>query len=82
MDGWRLVQAFFLPTETTNHCGPLRFSQGRLPIRVSLKGLTAEDFYRILTEPEHNMIKQQQVRGPASRMPGRGWRRVSKTLHG
>ncbi|KAK9824110.1 hypothetical protein WJX72_007808 [[Myrmecia] bisecta] len=33
--------------------------QGRLPIRVELKGLTANDFYRILTEPEHNMIKQQ-----------------------
>ncbi|KAK9796249.1 hypothetical protein WJX73_002480 [Symbiochloris irregularis] len=33
--------------------------QGRLPIRVELKGLTAADFYRILTEPEHNMLKQQ-----------------------
>ncbi|MEW5309187.1 MAG: hypothetical protein WDW38_001092 [Sanguina aurantia] len=35
--------------------------QGRLPIRVELKGLTAQDFYRILTEPENNMIRQQQV---------------------
>lgn len=35
--------------------------QGRLPVRVELAGLTAEDFYRILTEPQHNMIKQQQV---------------------
>ncbi|EFN57346.1 hypothetical protein CHLNCDRAFT_56057 [Chlorella variabilis] len=35
--------------------------QGRLPIRVELKGLTAEDFYKILTEPESNMIKQQQA---------------------
>ncbi|KAK9841421.1 hypothetical protein WJX74_005431 [Apatococcus lobatus] len=35
--------------------------QGRLPIRVELKGLTAGDFYRILTEPENNMIKQQQA---------------------
>ncbi|GLC56041.1 hypothetical protein PLESTB_001058200 [Pleodorina starrii] len=34
--------------------------QGRLPIRVELKGLTAEDFYRILTEPDNNMIRQQQ----------------------
>lgn len=34
--------------------------QGRLPIRVELKGLTAEDFYRILTEPENNMLRQQQ----------------------
>jgi ATP-dependent HslUV protease ATP-binding subunit HslU len=33
--------------------------QGRLPVRVELKGLTREDFYRILTEPEGNMIKQQ-----------------------
>ncbi|BBN15108.1 ATP-dependent HslUV protease ATP-binding subunit HslU [Marchantia polymorpha subsp. ruderalis] len=35
--------------------------QGRLPIRVELKGLTREDLYRILTEPETNMIKQQQL---------------------
>lgn len=35
--------------------------QGRLPIRVELKGLTAHDFYRILTEPENNMLKQQQA---------------------
>lgn len=35
--------------------------QGRLPVRVELAGLTAEDFYRILTEPQHNMIRQQQV---------------------
>lgn len=35
--------------------------QGRLPIRVELKGLTAADFYRILTEPENNMIRQQQL---------------------
>lgn len=36
--------------------------QGRLPIRVELKGLTKNDFYRILTEPKNNMIRQQQVR--------------------
>ncbi|GLC73689.1 hypothetical protein PLESTF_001408600 [Pleodorina starrii] len=35
--------------------------QGRLPIRVELKPLTRHDFYRILTEPEYNLIKQQQV---------------------
>ncbi|KAL4448003.1 hypothetical protein ABPG75_005222 [Micractinium tetrahymenae] len=35
--------------------------QGRLPIRVELKGLTADDFHKILTEPESNMIKQQQA---------------------
>jgi len=33
--------------------------QGRLPIRVTLKGLTEEDMYRILTEPKTNLIKQQ-----------------------
>mmetsp|Transcript_777 Transcript_777/g.1020 ORF Transcript_777/g.1020 Transcript_777/m.1020 type:complete len:598 (+) Transcript_777:153-1946(+) len=32
--------------------------QGRLPIRVELKGLTEDDMYRILTEPETNIIKQ------------------------
>eukprot|EP01038_Epipyxis_sp_PR26KG_P009083 gene9083-12249_t len=33
--------------------------QGRLPIRVTLKGLTEDDLYRILTEPVTNLIKQQ-----------------------
>uniref|UniRef100_A0A061RDJ5 ATP-dependent HslUV protease ATP-binding subunit HslU n=1 Tax=Tetraselmis sp. GSL018 TaxID=582737 RepID=A0A061RDJ5_9CHLO len=33
--------------------------QGRLPIRVELKGLSAKDFIRILTEPETNMLRQQ-----------------------
>lgn len=32
--------------------------QGRLPIRVELHALTKEDFVRILTEPEANLIKQ------------------------
>jgi len=32
--------------------------QGRLPIRVELKALTQEDFKRILTEPEHSLVKQ------------------------
>ena len=35
--------------------------QGRLPIRVELKGLTERDLYRILTEPEMNMIEQQRA---------------------
>ncbi len=35
--------------------------QGRLPIRVELKGLGAEEMYRILTEPDSNMIRQQQA---------------------
>jgi len=32
--------------------------QGRLPIRVELGALTREDLRRILTEPEHSLIKQ------------------------
>ena len=32
--------------------------QGRFPIRVELKALTAEDFVRILTEPKNALIKQ------------------------
>ena len=35
--------------------------QGRLPIRVELKALTREDFARILTEPEANLIRQNQA---------------------
>lgn len=33
--------------------------QGRLPIRVELKGLTENDLYRILTEPVANLVRQQ-----------------------
>ncbi len=32
--------------------------QGRLPIRVELAGLTRDDLRRILTEPEHSLLKQ------------------------
>ena len=32
--------------------------QGRFPIRVELKALTAEDFERILLEPENALVKQ------------------------
>ncbi len=35
--------------------------QGRLPIRVELKALTQEDFRRILSEPEANLIRQNQA---------------------
>lgn len=35
--------------------------QGRLPIRVELKPLTREDFRRILTEPEANLVKQYKA---------------------
>ncbi|NLD10037.1 MAG: AAA domain-containing protein, partial [Xanthomonadaceae bacterium] len=35
--------------------------QGRLPIRVELKSLNADDFYRILTEPSSALIKQYKA---------------------
>ncbi len=35
--------------------------QGRLPIRVELKALDADDFKRILTEPEASLIKQYKA---------------------
>jgi ATP-dependent HslUV protease ATP-binding subunit HslU len=35
--------------------------QGRLPIRVELKGLTQDDFRRILTEPDNSLIKQYKA---------------------
>lgn len=35
--------------------------QGRFPIRVELKGLTADDFVRILTEPESALVKQYEA---------------------
>lgn len=33
--------------------------QGRLPIRVELKPLTETEMYRILTEPQNNLVRQQ-----------------------
>ncbi len=35
--------------------------QGRMPIRVELKALSAEDFRRILTEPNASLIKQSMA---------------------
>lgn len=35
--------------------------QGRLPIRVELDNLTAEDFRRILTEPKNALLKQYEA---------------------
>lgn len=34
--------------------------QGRMPIRVNLQGLTKDEMYRILTEPETNLLRQQK----------------------
>jgi ATP-dependent HslUV protease ATP-binding subunit HslU len=35
--------------------------QGRLPIRVELKGLEREDFVRILTETENSLLRQYEA---------------------
>jgi ATP-dependent HslUV protease ATP-binding subunit HslU len=35
--------------------------QGRLPIRVELASLSRADLRRILTEPEHSLLKQYQA---------------------
>ncbi len=35
--------------------------QGRFPLRVELKDLTADDFYRILTEPSNAIVKQYKA---------------------
>ena len=35
--------------------------QGRLPIRVELAALTRDDFRRILTEPEANLLRQHEA---------------------
>ena len=35
--------------------------QGRLPIRVELQALSRDDFRRILTEPEANLIRQYKA---------------------
>eukprot|EP01138_Halocafeteria_seosinensis_P013527 gb/GECG01013816.1/.p1 GENE.gb/GECG01013816.1/~~gb/GECG01013816.1/.p1 ORF type:complete len:547 (+),score=108.10 gb/GECG01013816.1/:1-1641(+) len=48
----------FQETKTSDMLAEL---QGRLPIRVELKGLTAEDMYKVLTEPKANLIVQQKA---------------------
>ncbi len=35
--------------------------QGRFPVRVQLDALTEDDLVRILTEPRHSFLKQQQA---------------------
>ncbi|MCX5682915.1 MAG: ATP-dependent protease ATPase subunit HslU, partial [Planctomycetota bacterium] len=35
--------------------------QGRFPIRVELRDLTADEFVRILTEPDNALVKQQRA---------------------
>lgn len=52
----------FIASGAFHSCKPsdmLAELQGRLPIRVTLDGLTEADMYRILTEPVNNLIRQQ-----------------------
>ena len=52
----------FIASGAFHSCTPsdlLAELQGRLPIRVTLKGLTEDDLYRILTEPISNLLIQQ-----------------------
>jgi len=56
--------------------------QGRLPIRVELRALTAEDFVRILTEPNASLTEQYQAlmatEGVAVRFKADGVKRVAE----
>jgi ATP-dependent HslUV protease ATP-binding subunit HslU len=52
----------FIASGAFHSCKPsdlLAELQGRLPIRVNLKALSENDLYRVLTEPETNLIRQQ-----------------------
>ena len=52
----------FIASGAFHSCSPsdlLPELQGRLPIRVELQALTEDDFFRILTEPEANLVLQQ-----------------------
>jgi ATP-dependent HslUV protease ATP-binding subunit HslU len=46
---------------TKKHSFYILFSNSRLPIRVELQGLKKPELYKILTEPEVNLIKQQKM---------------------
>ena len=51
----------FIASGAFHHCKPSDLMpefQGRFPIRVELKSLTAEHFVRILTEPQNALLKQ------------------------
>ncbi len=56
--------------------------QGRLPIRVELKALTAEDFMNILTEPDASLTEQYEAlmgtEGVRIKFDGEGIRRIAE----
>lgn len=43
--------------------------QGRFPIRVELKPLTKDDFYRILTEPKNSLVRQYTALLASEKVP-------------
>jgi ATP-dependent HslUV protease ATP-binding subunit HslU len=54
----------FIASGAFHRCNPsdlLPELQGRLPIRVTLSPLGANEFVRILTETEHNLVHQMQA---------------------
>jgi ATP-dependent HslUV protease ATP-binding subunit HslU len=64
----------FIASGAFHTCKPsdlLAELQGRLPIRVELKGLTEDDMYRILTEPATNLIAQQVTSECGEQRPAR-----------
>jgi ATP-dependent HslUV protease ATP-binding subunit HslU len=59
--------------------------QGRFPIRVTLDDLGAEDYYRILTEPDNALIRQQialmETEGVALSITDEAIREMSETAY-
>jgi ATP-dependent HslUV protease ATP-binding subunit HslU len=59
--------------------------QGRFPIRVELKALTAEEFVRILKEPDNALVKQHQAmlatEGVTLEFTEDGIRQVAEVAH-
>ncbi len=54
----------FIASGAFHHAKPsdlLPELQGRLPIRVELKGLERDDFVRILKEPEYSLLRQYEA---------------------
>ncbi|MBK8230430.1 MAG: ATP-dependent protease ATPase subunit HslU [Candidatus Eisenbacteria bacterium] len=60
----RTDHVLFIAAGAFHHARPsdlLPELQGRLPIRVELESLTADDFLRILTEPRNALVRQYQA---------------------
>jgi ATP-dependent HslUV protease ATP-binding subunit HslU len=54
----------FIAAGAFHHCSASDMMpelQGRLPVRVQLKPLDADDFLRILTEPAYSAVEQQRL---------------------